>query len=49
MKTKNYFITLLLSLFCIPMSAQLKVFSNGKVRISTDDPQYFFWRLESQG
>ena len=40
METKNYFITLLLSLFCIPMNAQLKVLSNGKVGIGTTNPQY---------
>ena len=47
METKNYFITLLLSLFCIPMNAQLKVLSNGKVGIGTTNPQYGFLELES--
>jgi len=49
METKNYFITLLLSLFCIPMNAQLKVLSNGKVGIGTDNPQYGLLEIGKSG
>ena len=49
METKNYFITLLLSLFCIPMNAQLKVLSNGKVGIGTTNPQYGFLEIGKSG
>ena len=40
MESKKLFITLCLSLFCIQMSAQVKVLSNGKVGIGTNNPKY---------
>ena len=40
MESKKLFITLCLSLFCIQMSAQVKVLSNGKVGIGTTTPKY---------
>ena len=40
MESKKLFITLCLSLFCIQMSAQVKVLSNGKVGLGTTTPKY---------
>ena len=49
METKKLFVTLLLSLFCISISAQLKVLSNGKVGIGTDNPQYGLLEIGKSG
>ena len=40
METKKLFIALGLAFICIQIGAQVKVLSNGKVGISTDNPQY---------
>lgn len=40
MKTKKLLITLCITFLGIQMNAQVKVLSNGKVRIGTNNPQY---------
>lgn len=49
MESKKLFITLCLSFFCIQISAQVKVLSNGKVGIGTNNPQYGLLEIGRSG
>lgn len=49
MESQKLFITLCLSLFCIQISAQVKVLSNGKVGIGTNNPQYGLLEIGKKG